>query len=178
MSASPLWSDKSKSWLDGSKRSRESASQLRFGWEPLAELLKEPALKDLIAEHFEEIAEDKGDIPLDIQWDYYLGLEKRGILKIWVARGAAGDLAGYWCWFIDRHPNYAAIYAWALPFYLTPEHRGGLSGLRFLTSVEGELKELGVARVVLHEKCGSPLGGLFKRAGYRPYETHHTKVLR
>lgn len=171
------WSDASKSWLDASRSLRESESRLLFGWESLADILKEPALKPLIEEHFEEIAEDKADIPLSISWPHYLDLDRRGILKIWVARGPDGEFAGYWCYYVDRHPNYAAVYAWGAPMYLAPDYRKGLNGYNFLTSSERALKALGVRRIVQHYKIGSPLSALFRRAKYRLYEERQTKVL-
>jgi GNAT superfamily N-acetyltransferase len=149
---------------------------LSFGWEKLSDLIRDPAVKALIAEHFEEIAEDKNDCPLDVQWDHYLSTEAKGILRVWAAR-ADGGLAGYVCWFVDRHPCYRAIYAWASPFYLAPEYRTGWNGVKLLTGAEKDLKALGVRRLVVHEKVSSPLGPIFERARYRLYERSHTKLL-
>ncbi len=150
---------------------------LTFGWESLADLVREPGLKSLIAEHFEEIAEDQGECPLDVQWDHYLGLAARGILRVHVARGQDDELAGYCCWYVDRHPCYRALYAWASPFYLDPGYRRGISGYKFLSAGEGDLRSWGVKRLVIHCKVNHSLDRLFERGGYRLYETSFTKVL-
>jgi len=153
-----------------------TARRLTFGWETLRALIREPGLLALIGEHFEEIAEDRDKIPLRVQWEHYLRLDEKGILKIWVARDA-GEFVGYVCWYVDQHPGSGLLYAWAAPFYLAPEYRRGLTGYHFLTSALPELQNMGVKRVNVHEKVNSPLGILFGRAGFRLYERIHTKVL-
>ena len=152
------------------------ADGITFGWEKLADLLEEPGLYEMLADHWEEIAEDRDEIPLEIDWPHHLSLNESGLLRIWVCR-KGGQLIGYCCWYIDKHPNYPVLYAWASPFYLDPEYRKGLLGYRLLASAEPELKAMGVKRLVIREKVGGPLGPLFERMTYRAYERAWTKVL-
>ena len=150
-------------------------SALTFAWGRLSDLMREPALQELLADHFEEVGDREFNV-LAPQWDHWLDLEKRGILRIWVAR-ADGDFAGYAVWYVDRHPSSGHVYAWSGPFYLAPEHRTGINGLRLLTGGERDLRESGVERMTLHENIKKPLGPLLDYAGYKLYARHYVKAL-
>ena len=67
--------------------------KLNCGWERLEFLLKEPGIRDLITEYFEELSPFT-DIPLDIDWGRLLDQERAGIYRIWTAR-VNNTLAGF-----------------------------------------------------------------------------------
>lgn len=154
---------------------RGATPALNFGWERLSDLMREPALQELLADHFEEVGDREFNV-LAPQWDHWLDLEKRGILRIWVAR-ADGDFAGYAVWYVDRHPGSGLLYAWSGPFYLAPEHRLGRNGMELLTGAERDLAAEGAKRAILHENVRKPLQPLLVQAGYQLFERRYVKVL-
>ena len=81
----------------------------------------------------------------DPDWGRYFEYERAGILRIWTARDAQGALVGYFVG-LDVHGLHAAStrHCYADLFWLAPEWRDGLLGLRFLRSVVEACKGLGV----------------------------------
>jgi hypothetical protein len=143
-----------------------------YQWEKLRDLLREPNVRELIAEHWEESGVDKDECPLAIDWDRYILLEYEGKFRVLTAR-KDGALVGYMSWFLERPPDYKTT----LHGIQGPWNRAGLLAPSLVA-----LKELGVKRVVGHDKLhvaasrGS-LAPAFERAGFRETERVWYKVL-
>lgn len=144
---------------------------LRFQWEPLKKLVKEPNLQELLREHWEDLAIHKDQMILDPDWDRYFAIEGAGFYRVWAARDGA-TLAGYVGWFLQPHIHYKSTRLAMEDLYLlsTP-YRKGLAGVRMFKTALDALKELGVERVIVHSKVHyqaerGGLGPLFKRLGF------------
>ena len=62
-------------------------------------------------------------------------------------------------------------------FWLAPEIRGRMGGLRLFRAVEKELRRRGVQRIYVGSKLHKDVGRLFLALGYHPIETWFSKML-
>jgi hypothetical protein len=144
----------------------------RHSWERLQDVLREPNVRELMLEHFEESGVDKDECPLDPDFDRMMALEREGILKLIVSRDG-GTLTGYMVWFTQ----YPLDYRTTLHAIQGPWNRASLLG----HSLPG-LKAMGVKRVIAHLKTHvaasrGTLAPAFERAGLREVERVFYKVL-
>lgn len=123
-----------------------------FGWEKLSVIFSEPNWPDLIAEHWTELGVHRDQMPLDPDYDRCLMMEKNGLFHGWAAR-CNGLLVGYMAFIVGPHLHYRSTKtAMEDLFMLSPDHRKGLTGYRMFAGALSALKELGVKRVMLHDK--------------------------
>lgn len=124
--------------------------------EPLSGIL-ESGLPALLRAHWEEVAKDKDEIPLDPDWDEILRAERDRRFFAWSAR-RAGKLVGYNAFAVVRSLHYrTAVFAINDVIYLRPDERG-VDGVRMIVEVEQPLKEMGVTKVFYHVKTDAELG--------------------
>ena len=76
---------------------------IKFGVERYSQVNED--IKELIKLHYDEIAVNKEDIPLDPDWDRYKLLDDKGLIMIITARDE-GRLVGYSIFFISNHLHY------------------------------------------------------------------------
>ncbi len=143
--------------------------------ENLTEVLEE--LKPLFPLHWEELALNKDDIPLDPQYDVYLQRDARGEI-VFVTLRDAGELIGYFVGFVNPGLHYKTCLTCIMDiFYLVQDKRGQRGGITLFKKVEQELKRRGVQRWFVGEKLHKPCGWLFKMLGFEPVETTHSKMI-
>ena len=131
-------------------------------------------LKVITKLHYKESA-PYDDIPLNINWDLYLRLDKGKALKLYVMR-KKGLLIGYAVFFVSASFEYStSIQASLNNIYLHPKHRG--TGLKFISWCDDQLKELGVQVVYHHVKARNDYGKLLKRIGYVTMNIEYSKRL-
>lgn len=135
----------------------------------------------MMHEHWEEVAHDKAEVPLDPDWDQYLALEAQGQFRVRTYR-VDGALAGYlWC-FVKPHLHYkSTLHAFTDIYYVDPLWRGYGGYLMFKKWLR-EMQALGVRKVYiadkLHMRGGkASIPGLFSRLGFREVEVVHTILL-
>ena len=89
-----------------------------------------------------------------------------------------GILAGYAAYFLTPNLHYRSrLVAEADVFYLAPEYRRGLAGLRLLQAAERECIRAG-ARIIQNKvKIAHDCGRLFERMGYRAAEKLYVKAV-
>lgn len=156
---------------------------LSLDWEPLQQLLDE-GIEDLMAQHWEEVAVDKDEIPFAPDWERAFLLERTGIL--WsAALRKDGRLIGYNAFHVLPHIHYRhSIHAVNDVIYLDPSERGA-AGVRLIKGTEALLRELGAVKVMyrakLHVKLGRKkdrtLGDLLALMRYRHDEDVFSKLL-
>jgi hypothetical protein len=132
----------------------------------------------LLKEHWEELARNKEDIPLDPDFTVYDTLERAGMLATFVVR-KEGKMIGYAVYLVRRHPHYRQ-HVWAVSdlFWINPSHRDGRVGLALFSAVEKGLKARGVHVMHTSHKVDHPTPGvLLKRRGHAMIEHGYSKRL-
>ena len=100
-------------------------------------------LAPLLARHQDEVGKAYQDF--DPDWNRYFEYERAGLLRIWTARDDHGVLVGYFVGLVIHGLHAASTqHCYADLFWLAPEWRDGLLGLRFLRSAVEACKGLGV----------------------------------
>jgi GNAT superfamily N-acetyltransferase len=133
--------------------------------------------KPLLLEHWEEIALNRNDTPLDPDWDLYAKLDAAGVYHAVTAR-LDGALVGYSSYIIQRRNlHYKFCFADSDIFFLRKDQRRGLAGARLLQFAEASLKAKGVERLFTKTKLAPEhdLGPLLDRLGYAPIERVYAK---
>jgi L-amino acid N-acyltransferase YncA len=108
-------------------------------------------IKGLFELHWEEIALNKEDIPLDPDYSVYEALDRAGAMVICTVRNN-GRLIGYAVYFVRKHPHYRN-HTWAVSdlFWVNPSYRDGRIGDNLFAFIEKTLTDKGVH--VMHTTC-------------------------
>lgn len=134
-------------------------------------------LRPMLPHHYAELALDQDKVPLDPQWHVYAERNARGELVVVVLR-EAGAAIGYYWGFIAPGLHYASCLTCTMDiFYVHPGYRNGRAGMVLFQAVERELRRRGVQRWFVGTKLHADCGALFKRLGFEPIETYHSKWL-
>lgn len=133
-------------------------------------------MRTLLERHWNEVAVKEISGPLDINEDAYRALDAGGHLILVTAR-EEGKLTGYAAYILAPNLHYRSrAVAEADVFYLAPEYRKGLAGLRLLQAAERECVKAG-ARVIQNKvKVAHDCGRLFERLGYTLAEKLYVKA--
>lgn len=136
--------------------------------ENLSERLEE--LKPFFPMHWEELALNQKQVPLDPQYGVYLDLAARGETMLVTLR-KAGEIVGYFVGFVKPGLHYQTCLTLTMDiFYVLPEHRGDGGGFVLFKAVEAEAKRRGVQRMFVGSKCHKDASWLFERLGYEEVE--------
>jgi GNAT superfamily N-acetyltransferase len=146
-----------------------------FGTERLHEVAGEADA--LLRLHYEELTLNKDRVKLDPMWQRYAELERLGVLHVYTARDGS-ELVGYAAFFVQPHLHYADLSAAINDvLFLHPDHRQGMTGIRFLKHCEAQLKTLGAHKIVWHAKLSTSLIPILGRLGYITEEVSLGKLL-
>lgn len=120
--------------------------------------------------HWEEIALDKAKVPLNPDLDTFRLLEEAGLLLIVTARDGE-KMVGYHVTIVRPHLHYKhSLTAYADMYFIHPDYRQGMTGVRLFKYLEGVLRERGVDRIYQGTKTHKDMGRLFERLGYKETE--------
>jgi L-amino acid N-acyltransferase YncA len=136
-------------------------------------------LAPVLPVHWEELALNKDAVPLDPDYEAYRTLEATGRLVIVTLR-EAGRIIGYFIGVCAPHLHYRTCLTLTMDiFYLHPAHRDGSprAALTLFAEVEREARRRGVQRWVVGCKLHRNASALFRRLGFTPIETFHSKWL-
>ena len=152
--------------------------RVRFGWESLAELLKEPNLPDMIRQYREELSPIRHVAKLDIEWGEFLKRDREGTFAVWTAR-VGSTLAGFISFYIAPHLFYqTTLFAIDAGHYLAPAFRDNSRvGFRMWRTCEIALRERGVRVIMAHDNAERPLMPFFLALGFEPRSTMFWKVI-
>lgn len=127
--------------------------------------------------HWQEVALDHEAIPLAPDIDAYNTLERNGNLHLLIAR-KAGKIIGYHIAIIRPHLHYKhSLHAFTDIYYVSPEHRLGMTGVKLFKEVEKSLVQRGVKKMVSGTKTSLDMGRIFERLGWRETERTYTKCI-
>ena len=136
-----------------------------------------PEMLPMLVRHWREIALNHADVPLDIDEARYAQLDESGSLQIVTAR-REGVLIGYHVAIVTAHLHYAStLHGITDVYYIAPEARHGVTGMRLFQAVEPEMKALGVRKLFTATKLHLDQGPLFERLGYKPVERLFAKLI-
>lgn len=142
--------------------------------EPFAPFLEE--VKPLLPRHYDELALDKDYVPLDPCYDEYHRLDALGRILTVTVRDQ-GLLVGYFVGFVGPALHYKTLLQLSLDiFWIAPEHRGQMGGLKLFKAVEREAKRRGVGRMFVGSKCHKDASRLFEALGYTEVERYFSKT--
>lgn len=136
-------------------------------------------MRELYPEHWEEIALDKGAIPLDPDYEEYDKLAAHGYLHLCTARQEDGRLMGYYLFIIRPHLHYrTSLTAFSDIVFLKREARIGRAGIEFMRFCFDSCFEVrGVQKVYANTKIHHYFGPILKRLlGFKEIEHVFTKV--
>lgn len=142
---------------------------MKYAKEFFADVIEE--IKPLLERHWHEIALNKDKIPFDPDYDKYEVLEEEGILDIFTARDDEDTLCGYCITFTIPHLHYKTTIASNVDIlFVTPEHRGKMTGVRLIAFTEQQLKEQGTDLLMHHVKLAHDFSPILLRQGYAEQE--------
>lgn len=132
----------------------------------------------LLERHWQEVALCDAFGPVDIAEDAYRRAEEGGMLRIYTARRDDNALVGYAAYFVLPNLHYRSKpVAESDVFFLVPEERQGLAGLRLLQFADKALTAENVAVIINRVKVSHDCGRLFERMGYKHHEKLYLKVV-
>lgn len=128
--------------------------------------------------HWLEVALDHDSVPLAPDIESYNTLEKNGNLHLLVVR-KDGKIIGYHIAIIRTHLHYKhTLHAFTDIYYVAPEHRQGMTGVKMFKEAEKSLAQRGVKKMVSGTKTSLDMGKIFERLGWRETERTYTKCIK
>lgn len=107
-----------------------------------------PELQPHWKNHWDEVALHHDRVPLDPDMEQYAMLDAMGRLSVLVAR-SAGKVIGYHMTIIRSHLHYkSTLHGFVDLYYIAPEFRQGMTGVRLFKEAVKELKRRGVVKVL------------------------------
>ena len=149
----------------------ETKTRLTAQVEDLTERLED--LKPFFPMHWEELALNQKQVPLDPQYDVYLRKDAAGEVMLVTLR-KAGEMVGYFVGFIGPGLHYKTCLTLTMDiFYILPEHRGEGGGFVLFKAVEAEARRRGVQRMFVGSKMHKDASWLFEKLGYEAVENFY-----
>lgn len=132
-------------------------------------------MKLLYPRHYEELSRTK-QFPLNPQYETYLRLEEAGILHTIIVRDDK-KLIGYILAMVVPDLHYGGLMCAEDIYYLIPEYRGRMIGVRLFRFFEEEMKKLGVLKIAVTTKIHSDNSTFLEYLGFKQHEKILIKVL-
>jgi GNAT superfamily N-acetyltransferase len=150
---------------------------ITFQQEPFAHLIRDG--QAIFQAHYDELAVHKDQVPLGMDFDLYLDMEKRGVLHSLTAR-KDGQLIGYYiALIVSHHPHNkdAGPVSTTDMFYIASAHRKGGAGAKLLMAAEKMLRAKGVQKATISTKVKMPNKELLEALGWENTDIVFQKVL-
>lgn len=137
-----------------------------------------PEFPELFMAHYDEIALDKAQMPLNPAWKQYVNLESAGVLHVLTMR-ADGKLVGYFFNLAYPHLHYSDILcSFSDMFYIARGYRrGGWGYIKMLLANEAMLRDIGVQKIFVMTKIHKSMVAVMKRLKYTAIEYINSKWL-
>ena len=137
----------------------------------------EHELARIIPDHHDELMLEEQHKKWDPDYARYRGMASAGIIHIPTARNAAGDLVGYWIFFVLPNLHHKSITtAYCDLLYLRPAYRGEHRGMRFGEFMLTTLEALAVGEAYCSTKVHRSYGPYFEKLGFFAIETLYTRL--
>lgn len=135
-------------------------------------------LKEILPQHYEEVALYRDKIDLNPDYDFYEdGYYEANSIHFFTARDN-GKLVGYVVTMIYPNPHYKDhIYAVNDLLYVLPEYRHTEVAVQMLKQFEQEMKDLGVSVMTMHMKTYKTFEALMDSLEFDKSEYLFTKYI-
>lgn len=135
-------------------------------------------MRELWPLHWSEIALDKDKVPLEPDVETFSLLEDCGQLQILTVRNE-GRLVGYHVSLVRQHLHYrSSLTAYVDMYFVHPDYRAGMVGVKLFSESERFLRERGVQRVYTGTKLHHDVGTVLERLGHKQTERLFVKFLK
>lgn len=139
--------------------------------------LAQPDCNKLIQLHWKEIANWKGEVPLEPRWEEIHALERDGRIVLLTLR-ENGELIGYSMFVLNIHLHYRSLtVATNDVLFVRPDKRKSRLGLRLIKESEKYVKEIGANKITWHMKPFKSFGDILEKLGYTHEELIYGKYL-
>lgn len=127
--------------------------------------------------HWDEVATHKDSIPLAPDYGAYAYLESQGQMSLLVAR-CEGQMIGYHLTIVRAHLHYRqSLSGYTDMYFIHPEHRKGMVGVRLFKEAEKALRARGVQRMFTGTKLSLDMSRIFERLGWKETERLFSKYI-
>jgi L-amino acid N-acyltransferase YncA len=153
----------------------EAGVVLTYQVEPWSKVL--PEMMGHWPAHWEEVAADREHISLDPDLDRYAQMERSGTLHLITAR-MLGELVGYSVWIVGPHLHHrSTMFGVSDMYWLRPDCRKGMAGVRLIRESVRYLKSLGVRKIVSTFQPCRALDAFYVRLGFEQAERVYSKYV-
>jgi hypothetical protein len=127
--------------------------------------------------HWEEVANDKDKIKLDVWLDAYNDLADTGQFHVVTARDGE-KIVGYHWSIVRMHLHYKdTLTSYTDVYFLHPDYREGMNGIILFKFVEESLRQRGVQKMYTASKVKLDKSAIFERLGWELAEKVYTKYI-
>lgn len=127
--------------------------------------------------HWQEVALDREKIRLAPDFASYERFAQDGSLHVVTAR-EDGKIIGYHISIVKPHLHYKdSLSAFTDVYFIHPDHRKGMVGVKLFKETEKSLKARGVQKMFTGTKLSLDMGRIFERLGWRETERLYTKYI-
>jgi len=138
----------------------------------------EADIKNLLVDHWEEIALNKENIKLNPNWEAYYEIESKGKLSFFSVRDN-GVLVGYFVAFVDNNIHYQDhVFATNDVIFIDKKYRKSSVGANLIRFAEECLRDDGVSVLVINTKIHQPFDELLDHLGFNNIERVYSKYLK
>ena len=135
-------------------------------------------IKELLEDHWQEIALYQDHIKLNPNWKEYARLSAAGALRIFTVRSDE-KMVGYFVLVVSQSLHYSDhLFATNDVIYIKPEFRKGTAGWQLIKFAEAKLKAEGVTLMTVNTKVHAPFDPLMERLEFDYIERLYAKLLR
>lgn len=126
--------------------------------------------------HWDEIALNQAEIPLDKDEAAYAALNEKGSIHILTVR-KDGELVGYIAGIVSPHLHYkSSLHCFTDVFWIRPDCRKGRIGIELFKKYRSTLKARGVKKVFIASKCHLDMSLIFERLGWTRTEVVYSCI--
>lgn len=136
-----------------------------------------PELNELVLDYFAKTEAPEGVPPLDMDWDFYISLERKGLLLLFTVREKA-ELVGFAMYVMSPHPHHKGLISAMCDIIATRlgKRNKGI-GTTLIEAAEAYFRQAEVDMVVHGFRTCYNVSPLFERLGYKMIEQQYMKRL-
>jgi hypothetical protein len=127
--------------------------------------------------YLEDVAAPFHAFPWNVDWFMYKDMASKDRLRIMAGRTEDGQLKAFSVAIIGPHPHYACIFATIPLFFLHPDFRKGMEGVRLRNVTEKLAADSGAQLILLHGGHHNNVAKLFEAGHFQDFGQYFVKVL-